>query len=87
MTFKEQRGVYRSMQGKEVDMNKLVNQNEMTVAVGNVKVNARGDQLGPGGKIIKKYEEVVRENSGAKATPSQHNVRKVVDDQDPTGGV
>jgi hypothetical protein len=87
MTFKEQRGVYRSMQGKEVDMNKLVNQNEMTVAVGNVKVNARGDQLGPGGKIIKKYEEVVRENNGTKATPSQHNVRKNIEDEDPTGGV
>lgn len=88
MTFREQRGsVYRSMQGKEVDMNKLVNQNEMTVAVGNVKVNARGDQLGPGGKIIKKYEEVVRENTGTRATPSQTNVRKDADLDDPTGGV
>lgn len=64
MTMKEtQRQVYRSMQGKEVDMNKLVMQNEMTVAVGNVKVNARGDELGPGGKIIKKREDVLREVS------------------------
>jgi hypothetical protein len=62
MAMKEtQRQVYRSMQGKEVDMNKLVMQNEMTVAVGNVKVNARGDELGPGGKIIKKREDVLRE--------------------------
>jgi hypothetical protein len=64
MAMKEtQRQVYRSMQGKEVDMNKLVMQNEMTVAVGNVKVNARGDELGPGGKIIKKREDVLREVS------------------------
>ena len=64
MTMKEkQRQVYRSMQGKEVDMNKLVMQNEMTLAVGNVKVNARGDELGPGGKIIRKREDVLREAS------------------------
>ena len=54
------RAIYRSMQGKEIDMDKLVNQNEMTVAVGNVKVNARGDELGPGGKIIRTAEDSVR---------------------------
>lgn len=65
MAMKEQqRAVYRSMQGKEVDMNRLVNQNEMTVAVGNVKVNARGDELGPGGKIIRRREDVVKEANG-----------------------
>ena len=62
MAMKEQqRQVYRSMQGKEVDMNKLVMANEMTVAVGNARVNARGDELGPGGKIIRKREDVLRE--------------------------
>ena len=62
MAMKEQqRQLHRSMQGKVVDMNKLVMQNEMTVAVGNVKVNARGDELGPGGKIIRKREEILRE--------------------------
>ena len=62
MAMKEQqRAVYRSMQGKEVDMSKLVNQHEMTVAVGNVKVNARGDELGPGGQIVRKREDVVAE--------------------------
>ena len=67
MAMKEQqRQVHRSMQGKEVDMNKLVMQNEMTVAVGNVQVNARGDELGPGGKIIRKREDVLREVSNNK---------------------
>ena len=62
MTMKEQqRTIYRSANGKEVDMNKLVMQNEMTVAVGNVKVNARGDELGPGGQIVRKREEVLKE--------------------------
>ena len=81
MAMKEQqRQVYRSMQGKEVDMNKLVMQNEMTVAVGNVKVIARGDELGPGGKIIKKREEVLREAPNS-------SVKKNIENEDPSGGV
>lgn len=78
--------IYKTMQGKELDMNKLSNQNEMTIAVGNVRVNARGDELGPGGKIIKKAEDVVREST-AQTLPSQTAMRKKVEDEDPTGGV
>lgn len=53
--------VYRTMQGKIIDMDKLMQKNELTPAVGNAKMNARGDKLGPGGKIIKTREEVVAE--------------------------
>jgi hypothetical protein len=52
---------YRTMQGKEIDMDKLMAQNELMPAIGNMKVNARGDELGPGGKIIRKREEVMAE--------------------------
>tara|TARA_B100000035_G_C20756280_1_gene446296 strand:+ start:173 stop:571 length:399 start_codon:yes stop_codon:yes gene_type:complete len=52
---------YRTMQGKPIDMDLLRQRNELTPAVGNVRVNARGDELGPGGKIIKKREEVLRD--------------------------
>ena len=55
------RKIYRSMQGKQVDLDLLIKRNEMTPAVGNARVNARGDELGPGGKIIRKREEVVRD--------------------------
>jgi hypothetical protein len=57
MAMKEQqRKVYKSARGKEVDLNKLIAKNELTLAVGNAKVNARGDKIGPGGKIIKKEQ-------------------------------
>jgi hypothetical protein len=60
--MKEQaRKNYRSMLGTEVDMEKLRNQNELELAVGNARVNARGDEIGPGGKIIRKREEVMQE--------------------------
>lgn len=48
-----------SMQGKAIDMDLLRQKNELTPAVGNVRVNARGDELGPGGKIVRKREEVM----------------------------
>jgi hypothetical protein len=53
------RKVYKSMNGRTVDMDLLRQKNELTPAVGNARVNARGDELGPGGKIIKKREDVL----------------------------
>ncbi len=52
---------YKTMQGKAVDMDLLRQRNELTPAVGNARVNARGDELGPGGKIVKKREDVLAE--------------------------
>ena len=49
------------MRGKVVDMDLLRKKNELTPAIGNARVNARGDQLGAGGKIVKKREDLVRE--------------------------
>jgi hypothetical protein len=51
--------VYTSVRGKEIDMEKLSLRNEKTPAVGNAKVNARGDELGPGGKIKRTREEIM----------------------------
>lgn len=56
---------YKSMQGKEIDLDQLRMRNEMTLAVGNVKVNARGDEIGPGGKIIRRREEIMAEYHSA----------------------
>lgn len=50
---------YTSMRGKPIDMEKLNLQNELLPAVGNIKVNARGDELGPGGKIVKTREQIL----------------------------
>ena len=46
-------------------------QHELMPAVGNARVNARGDELGPGGKILRKREEVIAEyyENNPKAKP------------------
>ena len=69
---------YKTMQGREIDMEKLARQHELTPAVGNLKVNARGDELGPGGQIVKLREEVMAAyyENNPKATPDKINVAK-----------
>jgi hypothetical protein len=54
--------VYRSAMGKTVDMGALVLRNEHTRAVGNQKVNARGDQLGPGGKVETTRDKIMQDH-------------------------
>ena len=49
------------MRGKEVDMEKLNLRNETIPAVGNMKVNARGDEIGKGGKVVRTREEILKD--------------------------
>jgi hypothetical protein len=52
--------MYRTMQGRMVDIEKLRAANESVQAVGNMNVNARGDVLGPGGAIVNTKENVIK---------------------------
>ena len=52
---------YTSVRGKEIDMEKISLRHEKTPAVGNMRVNARGDELGEGGKIIRTREQVLQD--------------------------
>jgi hypothetical protein len=65
--------IYKTALGKEIDMGKLVQKNELVPAVGNARVNARGDKLGAGGKIIQRREEL---QTAANQIPDQINVRQ-----------
>ena len=51
--------MYKTMQGRMVDIEKLRTANESVRAVGNMNVNARGDVLGPGGQITTSKETVM----------------------------
>ena len=53
------RRMYRTMQGRMVDIEKLRAANESVRAVGNMNVNARGDLLGPGGQIATTKANVI----------------------------
>jgi len=54
--------LYRTMQGREFNMDEFRQKHEQSVAVSNYGViNARGDMLGKNGEVIKKREELVQE--------------------------
>lgn len=43
--------IYKTAKGKVVDMDKIKLANETTTAVGNMRINARGDLLGSGAQV------------------------------------
>ncbi len=51
--------VYKTARGKTLDMDKIKLSNELVTAVGNMKVNARGDKLGAGGQIVAGRNQVM----------------------------
>jgi deoxycytidylate deaminase len=83
--------VYRTAQGKKVDMGAVLLRNEKVRAVGNMGVNARGDQIDRNNNPIESKNSKVNR---AYARQSTHNVSDtpVVDsskviyaDEDPMG--
>jgi len=52
--------MYKTMQGRMVDIEKLRAANESVQAVGNMNVNARGDVLGAGGQVVTPKEKVIK---------------------------
>ena len=65
-----ERKIYRTMQGKQIDMDALGAMNETMPAVGNVRMNARGDELGPGGVIVRKREDIVNDHYNQQNPPA-----------------
>jgi len=50
------------MRGANIDVAKLMLQQEKNISVGNTRSNARGDQLGRGGRVVKGADEIAREH-------------------------
>lgn len=53
---------FKTALGKVVDMSTLIAKNEKTRAVGNMKVNARGDTIDAMGRVIQPVTAKVNEN-------------------------
>jgi len=69
--------------GKIIDIDNLRLQNEKVIAVGNMKVNARGDQLGKGGEIIASKSQVMAQQYPKMQTPMA--VEDIIDNTAPDG--
>jgi hypothetical protein len=71
------RKVYRTAQGKMVDLGALQLRNETVRSVGNMKVNARGDLIDSNNRAINSRNQQVdrqyrRQTSNVSNTPVQH---------------
>ena len=67
--------VYRSANGKNVDMGALRLQNEKVRAVGNMRVNARGDVINDNNEVIRTRNEQVNkqyQNQTRTQSPKGH---------------
>ena len=72
--------VYRTAQGKSVDLGTIMLQNEHVRAVGNMNVNARGDKLDHNNRVVEtKPRQIQKQNSrttNVSAEPVQTSATK-----------
>ena len=77
--------VYRTAQGRIVDLGALEVQNEHVRAVGNMNVNARGDKLDANGQVISTRSQQVNRNldrttnTAAGPIPTSSRAQKEID--------
>lgn len=71
----------RTNKGQFVDMDALSVKNENEIAVGNMKVNARGDKIGRNGEVVQKREDATREyyQNNPKAVVKSVSIKDAVD--------
>lgn len=60
----------RTFKGKVIDIDEVRNRNEDAIAVGNMNVNARGDELDEWGNVVKQRDEVARRKNTAMSRKS-----------------
>ena len=61
--------IYKTAQGKTVDMGKLMLQHEKVRAVGNMKVNARGDMIDDMNRVISSKTNQVNKQYNKQTAP------------------
>ena len=74
---------YRTAMGKTVDMASLASKNEHTRAVGNMRVNARGDTIDANGRVVRPVTDKVNEAYGKTVGNKSAQVRRSVTTRPP----
>lgn len=66
--------IYKSARGATIDFDLMQTANKNVIAVGNASMNANGDVIGRGGKIIRKVEDIpVGQLTDSDAAYNQNN--------------
>lgn len=67
--------LYKTARGQNVNMDKIKMANESAIAVGNMKVNARGDLLGPGGTVAQTRNQIMDKVYAVEPAPYSPNMK------------
>lgn len=62
--------IVTSAQGRKINLDAILLNNETTIAVGNMNVNARGDVIGANGEIVKPNNKRIQEFYQKQITPN-----------------
>lgn len=73
--------IYRTNKGKMIDMEAMRAQNEAAVATGNMRVNAKGDEI-KGGKVVRTVKERVAPHYAAKKQTARTSLKPEIKRQD-----
>lgn len=73
--------VHMSMRGVPVDMEALMAKNEGAIALGNAKMNARGDIIGEGGQVITRREDLARTHQMKKQNNANVSLKPAIPDK------
>jgi hypothetical protein len=65
--------VYKTAKGKSIDIDRVKLSNESARAVGNMKVNARGDQLGARGEVAMGRNQVMDQVYATPTSPASYS--------------
>lgn len=75
--------IYKSAMGKNVDIGALILQNETVRAVGNMKVNARGDLIDGNNQVIQTKQSQVQDDYRRQNKPTAKTRAEVAQPQEP----
>lgn len=73
--------IRKTKKGVPFDLTAITMQNASTLAAGNMPVNAKGDVIGPGGKVLTKAEEIARKQASIPSTPARTTSLKPKDSE------
>jgi ribonucleoside-diphosphate reductase alpha chain len=79
--------IYKTALGKTIDIESLKLQNETVIAVGNQRVNARGDEIDTAGKVVRTKDEQMAEHYRSKGFNIPSVWDKIAKDQGSVYGV
>lgn len=68
--------IYKTALGQELNIEQMRILGETAVTVGNMPVNARGDQILPNGEIVKTRNEIMRERYKSAGSLTKYNPQK-----------